>query len=305
MCAAIAAVLVTYNRQRLLADCLGALLGQTHPLDRIILIDNASTDGTTEWLREQGYIYHPRIDYLRLPENRGGAGGFHAGVDHGFTHSYDWLWLMDDDACPQPDALAQLLACQPQSEHLYGSTAIALDDPQHRLCWPSSTLEGSRLEYQTDLSDPLIEIQSLTFLGLLIHRQIVQQIGLPDSTMFLAGDDIDYCERARKTGARLFLVAGSRLHHPLPTRRTVTLLGYRLQNLILPPWKRYYDVRNRLLIARRHYGHRLWTETLPGLLIRLLDSLRHDPNRWQQLAAYLRGVHDGFRNRTGPRRRPS
>ena len=195
----IAAVLVTYNRQRLLTDCLTALLGQTRPLDRIILIDNASIDGTTEWLREQGYTHHPHIDYLRLPENRGGAGGFHAGVDHGFTHGYDWFWLMDDDACPQPDALAQLLACQPQSAHLYGSTAIDPDDPQRRLCWPTSTPGGSRLEYQTDLTDPLLEIQSLTFLGLLVHRQIVQQIGLPDSTIFLAGDDIDYCERARKT----------------------------------------------------------------------------------------------------------
>lgn len=301
----IAAVLVTYNRQCLLADCLNALLGQTRPLDRIILIDNASTDGTAEWLQARGYTHHPRINYLRLPENRGGAGGFHAGVQHGFTHGYDWLWLLDDDACPQPDALAQLLACQPQSQHLYGSTAIAPDDPQHRLCWPTSTPGGACLEYQTDLSDPLLEIQSLTFLGLFVHHQIIQQIGLPDFTMFLAGDDIDYCERARKTGARLFLVTGSRLHHPLPARRTITLPGRRLYNLILPPWKRYYDVRNRMLIARRHYGRRLWTETLPGLLIRLIDSLRHDPDRWQQLTAYLHGFHDGFRNRTGPRRRPS
>lgn len=63
-------------------------------------------------------------------------------------------------------------------------------------------------------------------------------------------------------------------------------------------------MRNRLLIARRHYGHRLWTETLPGLLIRLIDSLCHDADRWRQLTAYLHGMHDGFRNRTGPRSLP-
>lgn len=300
----IAAVLVTYNRQRLLAECLGALLGQTRPLERIILIDNASTDGTPAWLQEQGYTRHPQIDYLRLPENRGGAGGFHAGVQQGFNQGFDWLWLLDDDACPQPDALAQLLACQPQPQHLYGSTAIASDDPQHRLCWPTATPDGSGLERQSDLAGSLIEIQSLTFLGLLVHRQIVQQIGLPDATLFLAGDDIDYGERARRTGARLFLVSGSILHHPLPARRTITVAGRRFQHLILPPWKRYYDVRNRLLIARRHYGRRLWTETLPGLLIRLIDSLCHDADRWRQLTAYLHGMHDGFRNRTGPRSLP-
>jgi GT2 family glycosyltransferase len=298
----IATVLVTYNRQRLLADCLSALLGQTRLPDHIILIDNASTDSTAEWLREQGYTHHPRIDYLRLSENLGGAGGFHAGVQQGFNHGYDWLWLMDDDACPQPDALSQLLACQPQPQHLYGSAAIAPGDPQHRLCWPTTTPEGSCLECQSDLAYPLIEIQSLTFLGLFVHRQIVQQIGLPDATLFLAGDDIDYCARARQAGARLFLVSSSILYHPLPARRTITLAGRQFQHLILPPWKRYYDVRNRLLIARRHYGGQLWTDTLPGLLIRLIDSLRHDADRWQQLSAYMRGIHDGFRNRTGPRR---
>jgi len=77
MPATVAAILVTYNRQRLLAECLGALLGQTRPLDRIILVDNASTDGTADWLQTQGYTGHPRIACLRLPENRRGAGQFH------------------------------------------------------------------------------------------------------------------------------------------------------------------------------------------------------------------------------------
>jgi glycosyltransferase involved in cell wall biosynthesis len=57
---AVAAVLVTYNRQCLLAECLEALLKQTRPLERIILVDNASTDGTAEWLLAQGYLHHPR-----------------------------------------------------------------------------------------------------------------------------------------------------------------------------------------------------------------------------------------------------
>lgn len=82
-------------------------------------------------------------------------------------------------------------------------------------------------------------------------------------------------------------------------------LGRQFDHLILPPWKRYYDVRNRILIGRRHYGLRLWTETMPGLLVRLVDSLHKDPDRWRQLNAYLRGVYDGFRGRLGARRTPS
>lgn len=252
-----------------------------------------------------GYINDPRIDYLRLAENLGGAGGFHAGVCHGLNGGYDWLWLMDDDACPDPSALAQLLACQPRPPHLYSSVAIALDDPQRRLCWPAMAVSGgSRLKYSGELTEPLLEVAALTFLGLFAHRHAVEQIGLPDAEMFLAGDDIDYCERARRMGARLFLVTGSVLNHPLPGRRTIALLGRQFDNLLLPPWKRYYDVRNRIVIARRHYGRRLWTETIPGLLIRLIDCLYHDPDRWHQMHAYLQGFWDGFGGRLGARRRP-
>ena len=306
MPATIAAVLVTYNRQRLLAECLDALLGQTRPLDRIILVDNASTDGTAEWLQAQGYTCHPRIDYLRLPENRGGAGGFHAGVQQGFNYGYDWLWLMDDDARPEPDALEKLLACQPQPQHLYGSTATVSDDPQRRLCWPANLLKDGRIvrhnaAFQPELLEDCQETDCLPFLGLLIHRQLIARIGYPNAELYLTGDDIDYCERAKHHGARIFLAKHSLILHPLPSFRTLSVPGKDFWCLSMPAWKRYYFVRNRLLIARRHYGWRLWTQTLPGLLIRLVDSLRHDPDRWQQWSAYLHGIHDGFRNRSGKR----
>ena len=92
----IAAVVVTYNRKGLLARCLAALLAQRHPLDAIFIIDNCSTDGTYDDLLTQGRIAPidggesiktvPRtehstksveIHYVHLPENTGGAGGFH------------------------------------------------------------------------------------------------------------------------------------------------------------------------------------------------------------------------------------
>jgi len=105
----IAAVVVTYNRKELLKECLDALLAQTYPVDSIILIDNASIDGTPEFLKEQGYLKNPKIDYVRLPENTGGAGGFHEGVKRGYKKGYDWLWLMDDDAIAQKNTLEELM----------------------------------------------------------------------------------------------------------------------------------------------------------------------------------------------------
>jgi GT2 family glycosyltransferase len=64
-------------------------------------------------------------------------------------------------------------------------------------------MDGSLYNYRNDLPTPVLEVQLLTFLGLFVHRDIIQRVGLPDAAMFLAGDDIDYCERARNMGARL------------------------------------------------------------------------------------------------------
>src|SRR3954447_15177950 len=101
----VCAVVVTYNRVELLRECLTALEAQTRPLDRILVIDNKSTDGTAEMVRSE----HPGVELVELPENRGGAGGFYEGTRRAYDDGYDWLWLMDDDTIPNATALEKLL----------------------------------------------------------------------------------------------------------------------------------------------------------------------------------------------------
>jgi rhamnopyranosyl-N-acetylglucosaminyl-diphospho-decaprenol beta-1,3/1,4-galactofuranosyltransferase len=101
----VAAVVVTFNRKVLLCECLDALLAQNVAVDRIVLINNASSDGTEDYLREKGYLGNELIDYVRMPINGGGAGGFHEGVKRAYEAGFAWLWLMDDDVEPLPDAL--------------------------------------------------------------------------------------------------------------------------------------------------------------------------------------------------------
>src|SRR5688500_13373643 len=97
----VSAVVLTYNRKALLAECLRALLAQTLPVDRVLVVDNASTDGTEELLRAEGLL--ERVAYLRLERNLGSSGGFNRGVAAAREGGWDWLWIMDDDAEPRPD----------------------------------------------------------------------------------------------------------------------------------------------------------------------------------------------------------
>ena len=147
MADSVQAVVVTYNRRALLLECLAAIARQTRPVDGVLVVDNASTDGTREALEASDLAARLRIDYLRLRRNGGGAEGFHYGVrealrpspdgagspspdgagspspDGAGSPSPDWLWLMDDDCEPAPSTLADLLAA-PRA-HAAGTALVA------------------------------------------------------------------------------------------------------------------------------------------------------------------------------------
>lgn len=293
-------IIVTFNRKALLQRCLTAMVAQTRKPDRIVVVDNASTDGTREMLSESGWMGRDDIELLALADNTGGAGGFAAGIDLAVRCGADWIWIMDDDAVPDCEALASVLDQAQSSRNLYGSLAVCGDS----LSWPmtphgSSDPAGAIVAVR-DVPD-LLDVGFIPFIGLLISRQTVEAIGLPDAGYFLAADDVEYSLRARRDGARIILVARSRVEHPMSVGHRIKLPSSSLHLLRLAPWKRYYDVRNRLLVAHQYYGVRLYYHTVPATLIKLIVTLLNEPERWLQLKAFFGGVVDGLLRRKGRR----
>src|SRR5437867_8578812 len=110
----VCAVVVTHDRRDLLRECLAGLEAQTRPPDTILVVDNASTDGTAAMLHGE----FPDVAVRRLDENEGGAGGFHEGLHEAFERGHEWLWLMDDDTVPSPTALERLLDARDRASAL-------------------------------------------------------------------------------------------------------------------------------------------------------------------------------------------
>ena len=106
MSARVVAVVVTWNRRDLLVESLAALRAQTHPPAEIVVVDNASTDGTTELLRDES----DGLQVVHLTRNTGGAGGFAAGIERALTLEPDLVWLLDDDTVPTETAAERLVA---------------------------------------------------------------------------------------------------------------------------------------------------------------------------------------------------
>ena len=99
----IAAVVVTFNRLKLLKRTINALRNQTWPIAEIVVVNNGCTDGTGEWLEAQKDLT------VITQDNVGGSGGFHTGIGHAATLHTDFIWCMDDDVFPTPTCLERLL----------------------------------------------------------------------------------------------------------------------------------------------------------------------------------------------------
>lgn len=294
----VALVVVSYNRKNMLAGCLAASVNQTRKPSSILVVDNCSTDGTREMIMEEEWFKRCGVELLALTENRGGAGGFSAGLKHVINKGADWIWMMDDDAEPHPSALEELMAVATNSGNIYGSLAVSGEETS----WLTTLLEPPLGEISDALAVPdAATVQSLPFLGFLIHRSLVERIGFPDAGFFIAADDVEYCIRAQKAGAKIVISGRSRIEHPKSRPYKVKVLGRTLTCLALPPWKRYYDTRNRLLIARRHYGMRLLTQTIPGSFVRMLAALLSEPHKGPQLWAWSCGMFDGLLGVKGKR----
>ncbi len=297
----VAGIIVTRNRRQLLVSCLEALKTQTSPLANVIVVDNASTDGTTALLDHLTKVWEGRLITVQLCRNSGGAGGFASGLRAALNTRAHWFWLMDDDAEPARGALEHLTAYLGDKDQVLASVS-GRDSPKGReLCWPPIGDGGKLFFYSHELPEGKNKVVSLPFLGFMIHRSLVERVGLPDAGLFISLDDVEYSERLKRAGAELFLVRDSFISHPLPERRILRIAGHSFVLVRQAPWKNYFNARNRLIVARRYYGLKLWTSTFPSVLLRMLFAILSGPSPRGQILAYSQAIVDGFLGRVGPR----
>lgn len=283
------AVVVTYNRETLLQECLDALAAQDRSPDAVIIIDNASTDAS-------GTVadVHPlNADVVHLRRNVGGAGGFATGIARALVrHDADWVWVMDDDTIPRPSALRELLRsleASPVRLSVLSSRAVWTDGRDHPMNTQRSRLGASAQEKRDAARAGGRPIRTASYVSALLNGQDVRRLGLPYADYFIWSDDFEHTGRLLRDGRGL-QVPGSVVEH-----RTA-----RFSNAQTSPGSRfYYDVRNRLWALLRTSSFTPLEKVLHGGAtslgwLRLL--LRH---RGDLLGVGLRGLFSALRR--GPR----
>lgn len=257
----VAIVLVTYNRADLLERGLAGLAALRRPAEAVIVVDNASTDHTPEVLERSDV---PGLQVLRLAENTGGAGGFHAGVRAAYEQGYDRIWLIDDDVVPAPGCLGVLLdvdePCltsvrEDLSGRLVEKAALRFDLRNPLAIRPKTAMVETTFGTRSAMPE-LVDVENVAFEGFLVRREVVARIGLPDASFFIFYDDCDYALRARRAGYRIHAVRDAVLVRQLDFDQQHDLSG----------WKGYYMYRNLFAVHRR-YGENVLVRLKPLLVM--------------------------------------
>ncbi len=262
----VAVVVVTYNRADLLSRMLHGLAQLEVQPGAVIVVDNASTDHTREVL---DCAPNEGLMPVHLTENLGGAGGFHLGVDSAYRQGFQRIWLMDDDVVPAPDCLSVLLAQEEQHpgdsdcliavrEDTAGTLvekAALRFDLRNPLALKPKTAMVETTYGARDAMPERVEVENVAFEGFMIHRRVIDAIGLPDPTFFIFYDDCDYAIRARRAGWRIWAVRDAVLVRQLAFDQQHDLAG----------WKGYYMYRNLFAVHFRH-GDNVLVRAKPYLL---------------------------------------
>lgn len=296
----VAAVIVTHDRLEQLRQTLARTLAL--PFARVVVVDNASGDGTAEFLAGQD---DPRLHVLREAENRGGAGGFARGFEAvAQAGEIEWLVCYDDDAYPQADALQAFAALAPDSGVGAVAAAVRLPDggissmnrPGINPFWSPGRLwrAVARRTNRFGVPDaayagPPRPVDYASFVGLFVRCALVRgPLGLPRAELFIYGDDALYTLSIRRLGHALLFAPRIRFVHDCATTPG-------RHRVFEPLWRAYYAIRNGLVFYRALSGACFYPVMAPLLLAFWFASAWRYPDRRRFWRVARAAVMDGLR----------
>jgi rhamnopyranosyl-N-acetylglucosaminyl-diphospho-decaprenol beta-1,3/1,4-galactofuranosyltransferase len=256
------AIVLTFDAPEKLVRCLAGVLDQEVMPGRILVVDNASPL-PAERVASDANLDLGSVEFLRLPENVGPAGGYASALEWFLASPHDVAWVLDDDRVPAPDALRLLLS-------------RLRDERDPTLVFPADVgVDGESSEYPS-------------WCGLLIPKGIVQKVGVPRAEFFWWVEDTEYLKwRIPAAGFRSVRVSEATVYHD----RTVSQRR--------PAWKYYYETRNAVYFRVTIQGGTRIRRLRRALARTVGRILLREDRKIHKLRMTWRGYRDGRAGRLG------
>lgn len=188
----VVAVIAAFNRKELLKEGLQALIAQKYPNLKVVVVDNASTDGTKEYIED--LVDEKKIYYIRSEKNLGSSGGFNLGIKKAFELKCDYVWILDDDTIVHDDSLKILMDYASKLNEDFGFLGSKVLWKDGNLC-KMNLQRTSVFKTNEDYKSPIVQIMLSSFVSMLIKKEVIEELGLPMEAFFIWTDDWEYSRR--------------------------------------------------------------------------------------------------------------
>lgn len=280
-------ILVNWNQREVTLECLESLSRLTYPNFRIVVIDNASQDGSPAAIAAK----FPEVEQIQHATNRGSTAGNNAGFRHALQAGADYMWLLNNDTVVAPDAVDHLVQhCQQAGVGMTSALVFYASAPD--TVWSAGAMRSKwNLELigdhnRNETFTSAIERDFLTSCALLVKREVIEKIGLMDEDYFIYFEEMDYCYKVGKAGYRLLLVPQAKVWHKVSASSGGNL----------SPFTRYQMAKNSILFFRKNASWWQWFFIIPwriGNAIKISIKLAALHN-YASLKSFWKGLLDGM-----------
>ncbi len=242
----VAIVIVNWNKKDYVINLLSSLQTIEYENYELIVIDNASSDDSVEAIKKE-YL---NLKLIVNKENLGGTGGFNTGIKYALDqHTYDYIWLLDNDAEVEKRTLSELVKAMESDSDIGIAGSRIMDTEQRDITVEAGALIRRdtigvnplyRNSKEIDLKHNILDVDYVAICSALVRVKSLEKVGLMDERYFIFWDDMDWGLEFKEAGYRVVAVINSLVYHPAFTEKRGVLVDY------------YYGNRNSLLAYSKH-----------------------------------------------------
>lgn len=241
-------VIVSMNLKDDTAACIESLMTAGASLDQIIVVDNASTDDSVEFLKEK---YRGRLRVIEAKENKGYAHGGNLGMQEALQQGSRWVLLMNNDTVVAPDFFKELMGAADECGEQYailGPLILFYSLPEKIWYLGDKLVPGTMISYNPYFMKelkkdcpPIMPVDFLNGCAMMFRSDVLKTVGLWETAFFMYGDEVDYAFRVQRTDYRMACVTTAKMWHKVSAIMKQ-----------VPAKTRYLRTRNQIWIYRKY-----------------------------------------------------